>query len=140
MRQEGRLGYGELSTQSRPWPCVGETMICKSCSSENQRRFTSEINIHFPGLKNLDKPPVFVFPKLLVCMDCGFTEFNIPETELQRLGKDTVARGSATLPTREWSLDLSEFVAGLPFSSGEIKTRECGADEPLALKNGIYRH
>jgi hypothetical protein len=118
----------------------GEAMICKSCSSENQRRFTSEINIHFPGLKNLDKPPVFVFPKLLVCMDCGFTEFNIPETELRLLGKDTTACGSATLPIRKWSFDLSDFAAGLPFSSGEIETGECAANEPLALKNGFYRH
>jgi hypothetical protein len=115
-------------------------MTCKSCSSENQQRFTSEICVHFPGLKNLDKPPVFVFPKLLVCLDCGFTEFDIPETELGVLGKDTTARGSTTFPTQGWSFDLSEFVVGLPFSSGEIETRERATDEPLALKNSFYRH
>jgi hypothetical protein len=118
----------------------GEAMTCKSCSSENQRKFTSEINIHFPGLKNLDRPTVLVFPKLLVCMDCGFTEFAIPEAELQRLGKDTAARGSATLPTRDWSFDLSEFAAGLPFNSGEIEASERAADEALILKYGFYRH
>jgi len=115
-------------------------MSCKLCTSENQRRFSSEILVHFPGLENLDKPPVFVFPKLLVCMDCGFTEFAIPETELRLLGKTPAARGSATLPTRQWSLDLSEFVAGLPFSTGEIETPECAADKPLTLKYGFYRH
>ena len=47
---------------------------------ENQRNFAGEINIHFPGLKGLDKPTVWVFPKLVVCFDCGFTEFLIPES------------------------------------------------------------
>jgi hypothetical protein len=62
-------------------------MACRSCGSDNQTNFDSEINIHFPGLKNLDRPSVFVFPKLLVCLDCGFTESSIPKTELRLLGK-----------------------------------------------------
>jgi hypothetical protein len=62
-------------------------MSCKSCQSENQGNFNGEIAIHFPGLKGLDKPIVWVFPKLVVCLDCGFTEFAIPETELRHLVK-----------------------------------------------------
>jgi hypothetical protein len=57
-------------------------MSCKSCHSESQSSFSGEIALHFPGLKGLNKPIVWVFPKLLVCLDCGFTEFAIPETEL----------------------------------------------------------
>jgi hypothetical protein len=60
-------------------------MRCKSCRSESQLNFSSEVNIHFPGMEGLDKPPVWVFPKLLVCMDCGFTELAIPEAELALL-------------------------------------------------------
>jgi hypothetical protein len=41
--------------------------------------------IHFSGLKNLDKPGVWVFPKLFVCLDCGFSEFTVPEPELALL-------------------------------------------------------
>jgi hypothetical protein len=63
-------------------------MPCKSCQSQNQRNLDAEIGIHYPGRKGLDKPLVFVFPKLLVCLDCGFTEFAIPETELRRLARD----------------------------------------------------
>lgn len=62
-------------------------MSCKACQSENQRKFSSEINIHFPGLKSLDKPTVWVFPELLVCLDCGFTGFLIEETELRLLAE-----------------------------------------------------
>jgi len=60
-------------------------MSCKSCHSLNQSHFGGEMGIHFMGLRNLDKPTVWVFPRLLVCMDCGFTEFNLPEAERERL-------------------------------------------------------
>jgi len=66
-------------------------MSCKTCQSEKQRTFNGEVAIHFPGLKGLDKPIVWVFPKLLVCLNCGFTELAIPETELRRLVESDVA-------------------------------------------------
>jgi hypothetical protein len=70
-------------------------MLCKSCASENQTECGTEIMIHFSGLKNLDKFPISVFPKLLICLDCGFTEFTIPETELRLLGESGVASAAA---------------------------------------------
>jgi hypothetical protein len=60
-------------------------MICKSCTAKNHLRFSAEINVHFGSWGRLNKPGVLVFPKLLVRMDCGFTEFAIPEAELTRL-------------------------------------------------------
>jgi hypothetical protein len=66
-------------------------MACRSCGSDKQTRFGVEINIHIPGMKNLDKPPVLVFPKLLVCFSCGFAECTIPENELPHLTKASVA-------------------------------------------------
>jgi hypothetical protein len=61
---------------------VAKGSKCKSCQSEHQNNFNGELAIHFPGLKGRDKPIVWVFPKLVVCLNCGFTEFAIPETEL----------------------------------------------------------
>jgi hypothetical protein len=58
-------------------------MSCKSCQSDNQREFNGELAIHFPGLNGLTKPIVWVFPKLVVCLDCGVAEFSILETELR---------------------------------------------------------
>jgi hypothetical protein len=43
------------------------------------------MNIHFPGEKGFDKPVVWVFPKLQVCLGCGLTLFTIPDTELRLL-------------------------------------------------------
>jgi hypothetical protein len=69
------------------WPNGEYAMSCKSCSSNSQAQFGSEIMIHFSGLVNLNKPAVMVFPKIAVCLECGFAEFTIPETELRLLGK-----------------------------------------------------
>jgi hypothetical protein len=60
-------------------------MPCKACHSVNQSPFGGEIGVHFLGLRNIDKPTVWVFPQLLVCTDCGFTEFNLLEDEREHL-------------------------------------------------------
>ena len=62
-------------------------MSCKSCGSENLSKFGGEIAIRFPGLKNLDRPHVYVPGELTVCLDCGTARFAIPEDELRLLGK-----------------------------------------------------
>ncbi len=66
-------------------------MPCKSCGSANQSKFTAETAIHFPGLKNIDKPVVWVFPELVVCMNCGTAEFPVPKAELRELAKGDAA-------------------------------------------------
>jgi hypothetical protein len=68
---------------------------CRSCQSANQRTLNGEIAIHFPGLEGLDKPIVWVFPKVLVCLNCGFTEFAIPEAELRALKDDATQSRTA---------------------------------------------
>jgi hypothetical protein len=69
-------------------------MICKSCGSVNQRKFKAEIGIRLPGLKSLDKPVVWVFPEVVVCLNCGISEFAVPEAELCELAKgDAAAAG-----------------------------------------------
>jgi hypothetical protein len=59
----------------------------------NRNEFNEEAALHFPGLKNLDKPVAWVFPKLVVCMDCGIAEFAVPEAELRLLAKGDAAAG-----------------------------------------------
>ena len=68
-------------------------MTCKACGSNQQSKFTAEIAIHFPGLKDLNKPVVWVFPEVLVCLGCGNTEFAIPEDQLCLLAKGEAAAG-----------------------------------------------
>ncbi len=47
-------------------------MPCKSCGSVNQKKFSAEMGIHLPELKDIDKPTVWVFPDVL------------PQLELER--------------------------------------------------------
>jgi hypothetical protein len=47
--------------------------------------FRAETSILFPGVKGLQNPPVFAYPKLLVCLDCGFAESTLSADELQPL-------------------------------------------------------
>ena len=70
-------------------------MRCRLCQSASLTTLSAEMGIHFPGMKNLDKPVVWVFPSLLTCLDCGFTEFVIPvkkREEIKRLDSES-ARG-----------------------------------------------
>ena len=61
-------------------------MYCTICGGRNQTEFPAEVNIHFPdSLRNADEIGVFVFPRLLVCRDCGSSSFMTPAPELERL-------------------------------------------------------
>ena len=55
-------------------------MRCKSCGSENLGNFMAEIA--FRESENTNKPDIFVFPPLIMCLDFGLTEFAVPESEL----------------------------------------------------------
>jgi hypothetical protein len=70
-------------------------MRCALCQSGNQAEFTAEMMIHFSGLKHLANPGVLVFPKVSVCLDCGFSRFTMPETELQALREGTASSSGA---------------------------------------------
>jgi len=72
-------------------------MSCKNCESDNCQIFNGEMSIHFPGLDGLDKPIVWVFPKLSVCLHCGFTEFTVPARELSVLIDGKPVEGAMVL-------------------------------------------
>ena len=64
-------------------------MLCSSCNPENQAEFTAEVNIHLPSPHNLGNPGVLFVPTLLVCLDCGSTQFTIPRNELEQIARGT---------------------------------------------------
>jgi hypothetical protein len=59
------------------------------CASGNQSVFSVEMVIHFTGHKNIDNPGVWLCPKLLVCLNCGFSRFTVSHTELVLLAAGT---------------------------------------------------
>jgi hypothetical protein len=84
-----------MDTQTHSTICegatLGDNMACKGCSSHNQSKFNTEMNIHFPGYEGLQKPTVWVFPEVVICLNCGFAEFSVPEAELHLLVKGNAA-------------------------------------------------
>jgi hypothetical protein len=82
--------YEENTSDKRLCPRL-VAMPCKSCGSLNQSKFWGETAIHFPGLKNFDKPIVWVFREVVVCLDCGTSEFALTEADLRQLAKSDAA-------------------------------------------------
>jgi predicted nucleic-acid-binding Zn-ribbon protein len=62
-------------------------MSCKACGSNNLSKYTAEMNLHFPGYAGLEKPTVWVFPEVVICIDCGFSEFSVAKPQLSELAK-----------------------------------------------------
>jgi hypothetical protein len=60
-------------------------MPCPFCTSGNRREFPAEVDIHFPDVRDANKLGVIVFPRILVCLDCGCSSFMTPAPELERL-------------------------------------------------------
>ena len=47
------------------------------------------MNIHFPRPNDLTKASVWAFPQVVVCLDCGFSEFRIERPQLGRLAEES---------------------------------------------------
>jgi hypothetical protein len=60
-------------------------MRCGRCASDEQKNFNGELVLHFPGREGLDKPVVWVFPKVTVCLHCGLGQLDVPDEEKQQL-------------------------------------------------------
>jgi hypothetical protein len=56
-----------------------------------QCKFNAEIAIHLPGAGGREKPLIWVFQELFVCMNCGSAEFAVPEGQLRGLAKRDAA-------------------------------------------------
>ena len=62
-------------------------MACKSCGSEKQQHFSGELSVAFLAVEKLKQAPVYVVQKILVCLDCGYAEINVPTAQLEQLRK-----------------------------------------------------
>jgi hypothetical protein len=68
-------------------------MHCTLCRSSNQAEFAAEMMIHFSGLRNVDYPGILAFPKVVVCLDCGLSQFTVSKDELALLASPTPTSG-----------------------------------------------
>jgi hypothetical protein len=59
-------------------------VTCKRCASQNPRYFPAELTLCFDSLQTTlnNADPVTVISRVLVCLDCGFSELVIPPAEV----------------------------------------------------------
>jgi hypothetical protein len=70
---------------------------CKSCSSPNLINLNAEICLHFSGPRALHKAPIFVFPSIEACLDCGFLQSSLSTADLSHLTDATKADAALEL-------------------------------------------
>jgi hypothetical protein len=86
----------------------GSKSPCRHCRSENQNTFSGELALHFSGLEGLNKPIVWVFQDVSVCLDCGYAQFAVPERELEVLRTGAPVEGAAVGPGAKSDDEKSE--------------------------------
>jgi hypothetical protein len=64
--------------------------VCGICLADSARRSTNRGSSGsycciFPGSIGTERPGVLMFPKVLVCLDCGASRFDTPVEELRQL-------------------------------------------------------
>ena len=60
-------------------------MACTGCLSRNQVEMNTEINIHYSSVAYPGNPGIFVFPTVMICLDCGVSQFTVDEDELAQI-------------------------------------------------------
>jgi hypothetical protein len=59
--------------------------VCRLCASVNLTELDAKVNLHLPHLNGSGMSAVSAFPKLVVCLDCGFARFYLSAKELHLL-------------------------------------------------------
>jgi hypothetical protein len=103
-------------------------MLCTSCASGHQAEFTAEVNLHFDGPKYIDEPGVLMFPKLLVCLDCGFARFVAEKDGIGAPCKQYIGNGDFDT---EWNASEASVCRGrVCLSRGHQRT------DSLSIRDG----
>jgi hypothetical protein len=76
-------------------------VTCKACASEYQRDFPAELTLCFDSLRSTLKntAPVDLSDRVLVCLECGFSELVIPQAALLLLKQSEA--GEYRVPSRK---------------------------------------
>lgn len=57
-------------------------MVCLKCQSTALTLIPAEIRLYRNSPRTLSHPPMTPSPDILVCLDCGWSEFSIPHSWL----------------------------------------------------------
>jgi hypothetical protein len=57
-------------------------MVCPKCQSAALSTIPAEVRLYRNSPRTLSHPPMTPSPDILVCLDCGWSEFSIPRSWL----------------------------------------------------------
>ncbi len=57
-------------------------MLCPKCQSAALSLIPAEVRLYRNSPRTLSHPPMTPSPDILVCLDCGWSEFSIPRSWL----------------------------------------------------------
>ena len=57
-------------------------MICAKCESGSVLVVPAEIRLYHNCHRTLSHPPMTPSPDIMICLDCGWSEFSVPSTWL----------------------------------------------------------
>lgn len=72
-------------------------MACTGCLSSNQVEMHTEINIHYSSLAYPGNPGIFVFPTVMICLDCGVSQFTLKEEDLAQIAAHSRKAGAESV-------------------------------------------
>ena len=57
---------------------MSQISFCKQCQSENCAVFPADVRIYLNGARSFSAPPINPAPNVVICMECGWSEFLTP--------------------------------------------------------------
>lgn len=60
---------------------------CRACGSENLQKLHGELTATFPSIQGIKVAPIYFSQELVVCLDCGLAEVQVPAKELELFKK-----------------------------------------------------
>ncbi len=57
-------------------------MTCAKCASQALSSFPADVRLYLNGSRTISAPPMSHNPRVTVCLNCGHTEFSVPESWL----------------------------------------------------------
>jgi hypothetical protein len=58
-------------------------MTCPKCQSEDVSSVPAEIRLYRNRPRTLSHPPIQPQPDVIICQDCGYSEFSVPASWLR---------------------------------------------------------
>jgi hypothetical protein len=87
-------------------------MVCPKCQSESISVIPAEVRLYRNPTRTISHPPMTPSPDVRVCLDCGWSEFSIPNNWLSaNMG---AAPRTAANPREDTSASATAAMRGMP--------------------------